>query len=164
MGLISVEDRQYLVERFQQELENPVTIDFFTLSDSGSAKLEELPDEQESADQKESCQVSQQIFEELSEISSKILVNRHEVNTPAGREAAITANINLDRIPAFRYSSTALSGSASYYGMPAGFEFGTLIETISDFSRGVSELGEATKNKIAAIEIPLEILVFVTPT
>jgi alkyl hydroperoxide reductase subunit AhpF len=48
--------------------------------------------------------------------------------------------------------------------MPTGFEFGTLVETISDFSRSTSELSATTQQKIKAIETHLEILIFVTPT
>jgi alkyl hydroperoxide reductase subunit AhpF len=48
--------------------------------------------------------------------------------------------------------------------MPTGFEFGTLIETISDFSRSTTELSATTQQKIKAIDTPLEILIFVTPT
>ncbi len=167
MSLISAEDREYLVERYQKELTNPVTIEFFTrgdLANTTEAEGDDLFADETESDESAAHTITQQLLQELTTISPKIILNRHEVDTPTGHAAAIAANINPQLTPALRFQSAALAGQSRYYGMPTGFEFGTLIETISDFSRGASELGEATRKKIAAITTPLEMLIFVTPT
>lgn len=162
MALISTEDQQYLSERFRQELEHEVKIELFIRSGLETGPENDLP--QDEADVAEACQVTQQLFEELTAISPKIVVERFEVNTPEGQAAAVKQGIDPAMLPAFRFHSQGLAGRSAYFGMPVGFEFGSLVETISDFSRGATELGEATKQKIKEINTPLNILLFVTPT
>ena len=50
------------------------------------------------------------------------------------------------------------------YGMPEGYEFGLLVETILDVSSGQSGLGEETKAALAALATPVHLQVFSTPT
>lgn len=166
MGLISEEDRAYLVERFEQEFKNEVQVDFFTRSDFATTENEDDDPllAEETDDLKETCQVTAQLFEELIAISPKIAVNRLDVDSEAGKQAAVDAGIDPQMLPALRFKSAALAGQSFYFGMPVGYEFGTLIETLVDFSSGKATLGSATQKKIAAVDTPLNILVFVTPT
>jgi hypothetical protein len=50
------------------------------------------------------------------------------------------------------------------YGLPSGYEFGTLVDAILDVSRGESGLAEETKQALAALSRPVHIQVFSTPT
>jgi len=50
------------------------------------------------------------------------------------------------------------------YGLPSGYEFGTLIDAILDVSSGQSGLSDATKAALAEVKAPVHIQVFSTPT
>jgi alkyl hydroperoxide reductase subunit AhpF len=50
------------------------------------------------------------------------------------------------------------------YGLPSGYEFGTLVDAILDVSRGDSGLTAETKEALAALPRPVHIQVFSTPT
>ena len=50
------------------------------------------------------------------------------------------------------------------YGLPTGYEFGTLIDAILLVSRGESGLGEETRAALQALTRPVHVQVFSTPT
>jgi alkyl hydroperoxide reductase subunit AhpF len=69
----------------------------------------------------------------------------------------------VDKIPAI-----AVLGKKDYgirfYGIPAGYEFTTLIEDIMNVSAGESGLSKEAKQAIAQVKTPVTIQVFITPT
>src|SRR5690606_6459281 len=108
------------------------------------------------------CQYCAQVValsKELAELSDKLEVE--VVNFYA--ERAKVTEYGIQRIPAL-----ALVGAKDYgirfYGIPAGFEFSALLETIVDVSRGSSDLSQETLEKLGRIGSPMHIQVFVTPT
>ena len=50
------------------------------------------------------------------------------------------------------------------YGLPSGYEFGSLIDAILDVSSGDSGLSAPTREALAALERPVHVQVFSTPT
>ena len=69
----------------------------------------------------------------------------------------------IDKVPA-----VAIIGKKDYgirlYGIPAGYEFGTLIEDIRLVSAGDSALMPETRAMVAKLTKPIRIQVFSTPT
>jgi len=51
-----------------------------------------------------------------------------------------------------------------YFGIPAGYEFSTLVEDLIDVSKGTTRLSEKTREILATVDQDLHIQVFVTPT
>ena len=51
-----------------------------------------------------------------------------------------------------------------FYGLPTGYEFGSLVEAILDVSRGESLLADETRAGLAALDKDLRTAVFSTPT
>ena len=51
-----------------------------------------------------------------------------------------------------------------FLGEPAGYEFSTLVADIVDVSRGRTSLAPATLDAVRAVDTPVHIQVFVTPT
>ena len=51
-----------------------------------------------------------------------------------------------------------------YYGLPAGYEFTVLLDDIVDVSKGTTPLPDTIKQKLAGINKPVHIQVFVSPT
>lgn len=70
---------------------------------------------------------------------------------------------NVDKIPAI-----CLIGQKDHglrmYGIPSGYEFMTLIETLLRISSRNSGLNDKSKNLLKQIKKPVHIQVFVTPT
>ncbi len=150
MEMIPDQDKEFLRGRFVEELESPVTILAFTRKASG----------QEAAGLEcEFCEETQQIVDELAELSGKIAVETHEYSAddPSAREYGV------DKLPALVLNRTQ-GGGVKYYGIPGGFEFSSLIEDLIDVSRDVTNLSREAKQKIREIRRDVHIQVFVTPT
>ncbi len=79
------------------------------------------------------------------------------------RTGAVAEAHGIDKIPA-----VAIVGAKDYgvrlYGIPSGYEFGTLIEDIKLVSAGDSGLTPATREMVAKLTKPVRIQVFITPT
>jgi len=72
-------------------------------------------------------------------------------------------SLGVSRIPAFVLQGCT-KGSVCYFGIPAGYEFSTLIEDIIDVSKGTTNLSDKTREALATVDQNLHIQVFVTPT
>ncbi|MEM1537900.1 MAG: thioredoxin family protein [Candidatus Nezhaarchaeales archaeon] len=106
------------------------------------------------------CNETVEIVEKLASISPELIRVEKcecEVSSPEAR------SYKVDRHPAI-----VLRGEKEYwvryFGIPSGYEFGSLVEDIVDVSRGEVELEESVKAAILAISKPVHIKVFVTPT
>jgi glutaredoxin-like protein len=141
MPLIRDEDIAEIRERFKQ-LVNPVKLVHFT---------QEL--------NLEHGRVARQLLEELAGTSDKISV---EVFNFLIDKEKVT-EYGVDKVPA-----TVVRNGKDYgirfYGVPAGYEFSTLLDAILSVSAADSGLGEASKERLKAITQPLHLEVFVTPT
>jgi glutaredoxin-like protein len=69
----------------------------------------------------------------------------------------------VDKIPAIVVQGERDYG-IRFYGVPAGYEFTTLIEDIIDVSRASTDLSERTKKALKKLEKPVHIQVFITLT
>jgi alkyl hydroperoxide reductase subunit AhpF len=72
--------------------------------------------------------------------------------------------LGIERIPAIAVLGETTDYGIRHYGLPTGYEFGSLVESIIDVSRGASLLGEATKAALAQLERDVRVRVFSTPT
>src|SRR5204863_6762210 len=61
-------------------------------------------------------------------------------------------------------TAAKLGANVRFLGLPGGYEFSTLIADIVDVSKGHTDLSEAARQVVQAIESPVHIQVFVTPT
>lgn len=79
------------------------------------------------------------------------------------KDHAVAEQYGIDKVPA-----VAIVGAKDYgirlYGIPSGYEFGTLIEDIKLVSAGDSGLSPATRAMVAKLKKPVRIQVFITPT
>jgi alkyl hydroperoxide reductase subunit AhpF len=73
------------------------------------------------------------------------------------------AEYAVDKVPA-----TAICNARDYgvrfYGLPAGYEFASLLDAILAVSSGDSGLSPGTREKLAGVTQPVRLEVFVTPT
>jgi glutaredoxin-like protein len=70
----------------------------------------------------------------------------------------------VSRIPAIAVLGETKDYGIRMYGLPSGYEFGSLIDAILDVSKAESGLSAETKEALLALERPVHIQVFSTPT
>jgi glutaredoxin-like protein len=105
------------------------------------------------------CPETRQLVEEVAELSDKLSVEVYDLV----KDAAIAESMGVDKAPA-----VAVVGKKDYgirmFGIPSGYEFGSLIESIKLVSEGESGLSAETKKQVAKLTKPVKIQVFITPT
>ena len=107
------------------------------------------------------CSETRGLMQELAGLTDKLQV---EVKDFLG-DAAEAKRLGVDKIPAI-----VLLGEGDkdygvrFYGIPAGYEFVSLLESLEMVSKGDSGLAPATREKLKGLKKPLHLQVFVTPT
>lgn len=105
------------------------------------------------------CRENTSLAQEVASLSDKLDIEVYDF--ALDREAV--ERYGVDKIPAI-----AVEGEKDYgvrfYGVPAGYEFATLIEAIKAVSAGESGLASKTREALAGLKDPLHLQVFVTPT
>jgi glutaredoxin-like protein len=105
------------------------------------------------------CRDTRQLLEEVAGLSELVDVTEHNfvVDEDKAKEYGI------DKIPA-----TVIMGEEDYgirfYGVPAGYEFTSLIHTIRLIGTGASQLDGTTVQSLDALKDAVHMQVFVTPT
>lgn len=72
--------------------------------------------------------------------------------------------LGIARIPAVAVLGETTDHGIRFYGLPSGYEFGTLVEAILLVSSGRSGLAEETREALRDLARPVHIQVFSTPT
>jgi alkyl hydroperoxide reductase subunit AhpF len=141
MALLSPPDQERLREAFA-EITIPVRVMFFTQTFGC-----------------ETCVQTRQILDELPALSDKITID--EVNLVLDQEKA--RQYGVDRAPAI-----AIVGQADtrirFLGAPAGYEFVSLVQAVLLAGGRESTLTEENRRRIAAVDAPVVMQVFTTPT
>jgi len=105
------------------------------------------------------CTETETLLKELAELSDKIELNM--LNFVTDTEAK--ERYGIERIPSIIIEDTQDYG-IRYYGIPSGYEFATLLETVISMSKNEFGLPDELRKKVEAIDKPVHIQVFVTPT
>jgi glutaredoxin-like protein len=145
MALLREEDTQALIEEFAA-LSTPVTLVVFT---------------QENECQY--CAETRALAEEVAATSDLIAVQVYDLVN----DADMAAQYGVDKIPAtivMRGGAEPKDYGIRYFGIPSGYEFSSLITDIMVVSSGDSGLSTETKAWVDALDTPLHLQVFVTPT
>jgi alkyl hydroperoxide reductase subunit AhpF len=102
------------------------------------------------------CKEARSLAEEVADLSDKI--STEVIDLPTAGEGA-----GVDKAPAL-----AIVGAKDYgirmYGLPSGYEFGSLLEAIRLVSTGDSALPASTREAIERLKEPVHMQVFITPT
>ena len=150
MALISPEDQAMLKTMFDQELDQDVNITYFTQRESVL-----IVPGQECA----YCKETRELLEEVTDLSDKL----HLTVKDFVRDEQAAQDLGITRIPAFVLEGQS-KGRVRYFGIPAGYEFSTLIEDLIDVSKGQTNLNEKTREVLSHVDQDVHIQVFVTPT
>jgi glutaredoxin-like protein len=107
----------------------------------------------------EYCKETRGLVEEVAALSDQLTVEVYDFE----KHQDEAAKLGIDKIPAI-----AVVGTKDYgirmYGIPSGYEFGSLIEDIKLASEGDSGLAPATREIVTKLKEPVHIQVFITPT
>lgn len=141
MAIIQEKDRKQIITAFKA-LQNDVKIITFT---------QEF--------ECDFCRMTRELLEEVKGFSEKISLEIYYFV----KDADIVKKYNIDKIPA-----TVILGDRDYgirfYGVPAGYEFTSLIEDIIDVSRRVPNLSKDILIELAKVDRPVHIQVLISPT
>lgn len=142
MALISDEVAGDLRKAFEK-LKDPVRLAVFSqaLADPESEQVKRL-------------------VEELAGIDPRITAETYNFVLDTEK----VAELKVERIPAIAIMGATKDYGIRMYGLPSGYEFGTLIEAIVDVSSGDSGLSAATREALALVTKPVHVQVFSTPT
>jgi glutaredoxin-like protein len=144
MALIGEKDAKVVRERLSK-LSSPVRLAVFT---------QEL--------ECEYCTHTRELAEQVAGLSGgKVLVEVFDLVRDKEKADAL----KVDKIPAI----AVLGGDGTdhglrFFGIPAGYEFASFMESLELVSRGSSGLAPAVKEKLASLPSAVHLQVFVTPT
>ena len=113
----------------------------------------------------ETCVQTRQILDELPLLSDKITVD--EANLVLDADKA--KQYGVDRVPSIAVLGQAADGAdrdsrIRFVGTPAGYEFISLVHAVLLVGGGESTLTEESRRRIAAVDKPVVMQVFTTPT
>ena len=148
MALLAPADQEQLREAFR-EMTAPVRLLFFTQTIDC-----------------EPCVQTRQILDELPALSDRIAIE--EVNFVLDKDKA--AQYAVDRVPAIAVLGQNGSGETTedsrirFLGTPSGYEFISLVQAIRLVGGAGSTLTDDNRRRIAAVDRPVTMQVFTTPT
>ncbi len=130
------------VKKALQNMKEPVTLELFSQSFECGY-----------------CKETHQLLDELSAANSLLQMKLHQFEN----DAEAVKEFGIDKIPAI-----AVVGKKDYgirfYGIPAGYEFSSLLSAILMVSTGITKLSDATKKFLDNLQKPIHLQTFVTPT
>lgn len=107
----------------------------------------------------ETCVQTEQLLKEVAELSDQVSLEIY--NLILDREKA--EQYGVDRVPAIVVEGARDYG-IRFYGLPAGYEFSNLIDSMLLAGSGRPQLSDETLDRLASVQRPVSIQVFTTPT
>lgn len=105
----------------------------------------------------DSCPDTQSLLEEVSETNDGIKLTVHSLDSEAAEKYGIS------RTPVIFFTDDAGNDlRIRFNGIPAGHEFSAFITTLAEVGEGGQELPESFITRVAAVQKPTDIKVFVT--
>ena len=150
MPFLNPQDADTIRRRFAADLETPVRLLLFLPATGGLT----LPGEDW-----EIAEYTRRILTEVAALSDKVILEEYGLLSHP-EEAR---RYGIEQVPAIVFLGQQDYG-VRYLGLPAGYEFVTLLEVIIAVSRGRAELAEPTREALAALPGEIHLQVFVTPT
>ena len=148
MPILSEENQNEIKQMFS-EMAGDVHLQFFTQRES--------PIIMPGADCP-TCSDTRELLQEVVALSDKLHLEVHEVSANGNPDH------DIQRIPALVISADGVRGKVRYFGLPSGYEFSVLIDSILDVSKAQPDLSDETMEILKGLDKDLQIQVFVTPT
>lgn len=149
MALLNDQVKQQVRERFSQRLSGPVQLKLYTRPGTGRLIL---PSGLGCA----TCDEARELAEDL-QASAPDLINLEIVDVTV-------QDSDVRELPTLALGFPGEEPRIRWQGLPAGYEFATVVDAIERVSTGDHGLCESTLEKLARVEEPVEVMVFATPT
>jgi glutaredoxin-like protein len=105
------------------------------------------------------CRETRELLEEIAGLSDQITAEVYNFVTDPEK----VKEFGIDKIPAVAVVGEEDVG-IRFYGIPAGYEFTSLVHVIRLVGGAGSQLDDESKKRLAEIKDPVHLQVFVTPT
>jgi glutaredoxin-like protein len=142
MGVLPESQLKLLKADLEEKLVDPVTLTIFT---------QEI--------ECDYCHEARELTQELGSLSGKIKVEVLDFVKDANK----ASEYGVDKVPAIVVKGPK-GNHVNFFGIPAGYEFNTLMKDIVQLSRGQTDLSPETRQALDDVKEPVHIKVFVTPT
>lgn len=107
------------------------------------------------------CKETRQIAEEVAELSDRVELQVHDFV----EDEALAQLLKVDKIPAIAImGENDADYGIRFFGIPSGYEFTSLLEALLMVGTGQAEVQKDTQAFLNALESPVHLQVFVTPT
>jgi glutaredoxin-like protein len=149
MSLLN-ESIQSQVRQMLEKIEAPVKLLMFTQGEGGALECD-------------MCADTRQLITEIADLSDKLRVEIKDFVA----DANLAEVYKIDKIPAIVVlpdEAEPKDYGVRLFGIPAGYEFSTLIEDILMVGRREAGLSPQTMTELNRLDRPVHIQVFVTPT
>lgn len=154
MEILNNEVRDATQKKFEEEMEDKVTLCLFTQEPSRLVVPDHLKGQECLF-----CKETKELITEVSSLSDKIELVVYDF--VSDKEKA--EEYGIDKIPAIILQGKEDTG-IRFFGIPSGYEYTSLIEAILDVSKGTTGLSQKTKDALKTLDRDIHIQVYVTPT
>ena len=149
MAILSDQVKRQLQDRFAERLSGPVQLTLYTRPGSGRLIL---PTGFGCA----TCDDARQLVEDLQEAAPD-LVHLRVVDVTA-------EDSDVTEVPTLTVAFPGEPARIRWQGLPAGYEFATVVDAVERVSTGAHGLADATVDALAGLTEPVDVMVFATPT
>jgi len=110
------------------------------------------------------CADTQQLVEEVIDLSDKLDLAIYDLD----EDAELASQYSVDKAPSLvilaQEGDELVDYGIRFAGIPAGHEFGSLIQSLILVSGRDSGLSQKTRQALKELQEPVQLLVFITPT
>jgi alkyl hydroperoxide reductase subunit AhpF len=149
MSLLNEQVKQQVRDRFAQRLSGPVQLTLYTRPGTGRLIL---PSGLGCA----TCDDARELTEDLRD-SAPDLIHLDVIDITV-------QDSDVREVPTLALGFPGEEPRIRWQGLPAGYEFATVVDAIERVSTGEHGLSESTLERLGHVEEPLEVMVFATPT
>jgi alkyl hydroperoxide reductase subunit AhpF len=149
MSILNEQVKQQVRGRFAERLSGPVQLKLYLRPGSGRLILP-------SGMGCPTCEEARELAEDLQEAAPEQI--HLEVIDVTTQDSDVT------ELPTLTLAFPGEEPRIRWQGLPAGYEFATVVDAIERVSTGEHGLSEATVQRLAKVSEPLEVMVFATPT
>ncbi|HVO31464.1 MAG TPA: hypothetical protein VMV18_12025 [bacterium] len=110
--------------------------------------------------QQEAAGLTEQILSEVAALNAHVKLAIHDATVDAApaRAAGVEAFV-----PAIVFRAPAAKGTLRYFGLPAGYEFKTLVDALVSLGTDAHGLADESVAALAGVSEPVNLKVYVTP-
>jgi glutaredoxin len=149
MAILSDHVKRQLEDRFREQLSGPVQLTLYTRPGTGRLILPGglgCP----------TCDDARRLAEELQEASPDLIHLRVVDVTEEETE--------VRDVPTLTLGFPGEAARIRWQGLPAGYEFATVVDAVERVSSGAHGLSDASVEALGKLTEPVDVMVFATPT